>query len=323
MTKIEKFLQVAQEAIKQYGLDVVNIEYLCEETNMFFTVYTTNKLYVLKIFQEESSKLEDNLLEVFMLNEVSTKTDIIVPSVFFSKANEPIVFCEDIDGNIKRIALYDYLEGTDFDGLETKENVFELGKIVGKMHKASQTFVLPNTMDPKKWDQVFYYRDEEVLYNKEPYRTFYEEEDILLLDQLIPYVNGKLKEYYKDSVFLIHADLNPWNVKLHEGAIRLFDFEEGMVGSFLHELAIFLFYYKYDSRNVYHEFKEAFIKGYEEVLEVPEYDEFDIELLMLARRLNFINYILMINDNPKDYIRLNMKRIKDVLKQYNLDFPLK
>ncbi len=321
MGKYDRYKNLATLALKNYDIDVLGVTFLVEETNVFFEVITKDNKYVLKVFQEESSKLEDNLIEVFFLDEITKRTNLIVPSVLHSKTGKAITFVYDETEKLeKRFCVYNFLEGVDIDGFETIENIVELGKATAILHKASKEISIPISMKPKRWDNVFYYRDEEVLYNTEEYKQYYKKEDIQLLDKLIKYVNEKLQHYYLCETFLLHADLNPWNVKLENGKIRLFDFEEGMIGSFIHEIAIFLFYYKYDERDNYEDMKNAFIKGYSEILDVPKFDEFDIELLMIARRLNFINYILMINDSPNDYIELNMKRIKEFCLKYDLHF---
>lgn len=316
----EKFHYIVEDAMKLYAIDPIGIEFLCEETNVFYLVYTSSSKVVLKIFQEESSKLEDNLIEMYLLEQITLKSDIIVPKVIQTKKGEHIGFVYDSKDNInKRVALYEFLEGEDIDQIETVDLICKLGKETAKLHNLTKTLSIPKDMHPKKWDKVFYYRDEEVLYNQERYKHYFGDENVKFLDQLIAFVNEKLSSFYNKESFLIHADLNPWNVKVFDEEIRLFDFEEGMIGSFIHEFAIFLFYYKYDNRDVYNAFKNAFLKGYEEVSGPTSYNEFDIEILMLARRLNFLNYILMISDDPTGYIHLNLKRVKETVFSLNIN----
>jgi len=316
----EHYNHLVQEAIKHYDIQAENIEYFIEETNIFYKIDAKQGIYMLKIFQEDSSKIEDNLAEVYFINEIATKTDIIVPKVISTKDNESILQLENNNfPDKKRIALYEYIDGVDFNGNETRELFQKLGEATAKLHIASKELVIPNNINPKKWDKVFYYRGEEAIYNTNKYHKFITKDDRLLLDKFIPYLNNKLQSYYTRESFIIHADLNPWNVRIHKNEIRLLDFEEAMYASEIHDLAILLFYYRYDPNYNYQEVKEDVFKGYQKQRELPIITEFDIDLLIMARTTNFINYVLILYDDPTEYIKNRMKRIREFITEYKIN----
>ncbi len=319
MSKYKPYENLAREALKNYDLEVVNIEFLIEETNIFYTLHTNHSKYVLKIFQEESSKFEDNLIEALLLKEVTSKTNIVVPSILPTKNNEEILFVSTDGFPIKkRVAIYRFVEGTHFDQHETSEMFFELGKTMALLHQATKQITLPDTLKPKRWDKVFYYRDEEVVFKQEKYKKYFSEDDICFYDKFNQYLNKVLPDFYKDDTYLLHADFNPWNILVHNNEIRLLDFEEGMEGSVVHEMAICLFYYRYDQKFNYSDVKNQLYKGYEQITPLPKISDFDIDLLIMARTANFINYVLLIHDDPKDYIKERIKRIKDFLDNYEI-----
>lgn len=319
MKNYEKYIVIAREALKQYDLDVKSIDFLIEETNIFFTLQTTNKKYVLKVFQEESSKLEDNLIEAALLKEVSQRTDIIVPSMLSSKSKEEIVFVNTSDfKETKRVAIYNFVEGKHFDQFETNELFYKLGRTMAKLHEATKEINLPNNLVPKRWDKVFYYREEEVVFKEEKYRIYFSDEDIIFYDKFNQFLDKELPKYYKDEIYLLHADFNPWNILIHNDEIRLLDFEEGMEGSVIHEMAICLFYYRYDLNFDYVTVKKSLFNGYNSITQLPEISDYDIDLLIMARTANFINYVLLIHDDPKEYITQRIKRIKEFLDNYEI-----
>ncbi len=321
--EIERFKKVAVLGLKEYDLNYDSIEFLTEETNVFFEVKGKDH-FVLKIFQEESSKLEDNLIEAFTLDQISNKTNIVVPTIIKSRNDQQIVFVESTDfDTVKRVAVYKYVEGKNFDGLETLPLFERLGEVTAIIHKASKTIVIPSHLEPKKWNQVFYYRDEEAVYHKKEYSKYFSDEDKALLDAFIKYLNKMLPKYYVEKPFLIHADLNPWNIKLHNGEIRLLDFEEGIVGNAIHDIAIMLFYYRYDPNVNYNDIKKAYFEGYRKILDLEDLSDFDIELLIMARITNFINYDLLVDKDPLEYIQENIKKIKDFIKLYKIDLAMK
>lgn len=313
-----KYKKIALKALEKFDINYDHIDFLIEETNVFFEVFGKDHC-VLKIFQEESSKIEDNLIEEFLLDEISKRTDIVVPSMIPSKNGDKIVFIdsENFD-TAKRVAVYHYVEGKDFDGIETLDLFEMLGKVTAQLHLASKEIIIPHEMKPKKWDKVFYYREEVAVYHQKKYSHIFSTDDLIFLDRFIEYLDNQLPTYYKEESFLIHADLNPWNVKIHEGAIRLLDFEEGMLGCALQDIAIMLFYYRYDPKYNYQEVKEHYLKGYSSMYKLPDFTDFDIDLLIMARTTNFINYTLLIHEDPKDYIQARIKRIKDFIRDYEI-----
>lgn len=319
MRKDKGYLEdIVNKAMLLYSLTVNQTEFLIEETNIFYKLDTNEGQFVLKIFQEESSKLEDNLIEAHMLEYVSSHSTIMVPKMLASRQNKYIEFVEDQKGINRRVAIYLYLEGEDIDSNETDETFFDIGVLMADLHNCTKNIILPKELNPKRWDKVFYYRDEYAIYNEEKYDKYFTKEDRMLLDKVIPYVNMKLAHFYDRESFLIHGDMNPWNIKLHKGTLRLFDFEEGMEGNEIHDLAIMLFYYRYDKNFNYEKVKKNVIAGYESIRNLPKFSDFDIDLLIIARTLNFINYVLIIHEDPTNYIKVRMDRVREFLLHYSI-----
>lgn len=112
---------------------------------------------------------------------------------------------------------------------------------------------------------------------------------------------------------MIHGDFNPWNIKVHKGNIRLLDFEDTSIGQPIHDIATLFFYYQYDDN--YKKYQDAFYKGYKAVKDIERHQDSELNLLMIARRVNFMNYILEINDAPEKYISTNIVRVEKYLKE--------
>jgi Ser/Thr protein kinase RdoA (MazF antagonist) len=314
----EKYKQIAIEALKQYDVKYDTLDFLTEETNVFFDV-KGKEHYVIKICQEESSILEDNLIEAFYLDQVSSKTDIVVPNIIRSKKDEVAVFVNsDLFKIEKRAILYEFVDGIDFDENETDELFYELGRVTAKMHNATENVVLPKELTPRKWDDVFYFKGEVAVYHEEKYKEYFSEEDVLLLDNVIKFLNKHLKGYSNEQNFLIHGDLNPWNARLHNGTIRVLDFEDCIMGTAVQDIAIMLFYYRYDPNNDFHKIKKLYIDGYKSIREVREITDYELNLLMVARTVNFVNYVLVIEDFTQKYIDRCLKRIRDFIKEFNI-----
>ncbi len=319
MNNETKNKRVALKALEKYSFNVKNVEFLIEETNVFFLVHTDTEKVVLKIFQEESSKIEDNLVEVYFMEQITDNTDILIPEVVVNNDGDKVFFVYNDDFKMpKRVAVYKFLEGEDFNEIETDELFYKLGKVIAKLHNMSKELVIPKELEPKKWDDVFYYRDEYAMYNETRFHKFICKEDRELLDEFIPFLNRELMKLYQEPTYLIHADLNPWNIKVHNNEIRLLDFEEGMVGNIIHEMAILIFYYRYDKNYDYKKIKKQVFAGYEEITKLPEISDFVIDMLIMARTVNFVNYVLILYDDPTEYIKNRMIRIREFLSSYKV-----
>lgn len=315
-----KFEAVAKKAIKKYNINVKKIRFLTEETNVFYEILTeSEKKYVLKIYQEESSNINDNIAEHYLLEVIHDKTPVTTAKVIKNKDNETVTKIKYPNKRgYKRTALYEYLDGRTIDGIENLEYFRKMGKILASMHLATKDLNLPDYVNPKRYDKVFYFEGEEAIYHKLKYKKHLTKEMVEILDELIPYLNIKLYNLYKDQEpQLIHGDLNPWNIKVYNDQIRIFDFEEALFGLPIHDIAIFLYYYYNHQTLKYYEIKKEFLTGYFEVTELPDnVTDTNLEMIMMARRINFFNYVLYIRKNPKKYIEMSFPKIREYYFSY-------
>jgi len=314
LERLQILKKVAERALLDYDIEYKEIEFLVEETNVFFKIKASDETqYALKIFQEESTDLNDNKAEIFFLSNLK---NIETPVVILNKYSEGITIVDSELTEIpKRVAVYSWLQGEDFDGKETPDNFQKLGRLAAQLHVQTAEFTIPKTIHPKKWDKVFYYPDEKAVYKQEKYRKNITEQTIEIMDKIIPILNEKLANLYNgQQPQLIHADLNPWNVKIYNDKLRVLDFEEAMFGLPIHDLAIIFFYYKNDKNFNYEEVKANVIKGYNEVFPERVFDDETLDMLMIARRVNFLNYSLYLEDAPEEY----MKRSTNLIRSYLL-----
>ncbi len=314
-----KFKGVAKKALSHYDFKVEELKFLVEETNIFYYVKTKDKNYALKIYQEESSNLNDNLAEHYLISVVKAKTDVLTPIPVKNKEGSTVTkILYNNQRGYKRVALYEYVSGESIVGLEDDDYFRAIGSLIAKMHVATKDIFFPDYVNPKKWDKVFYYENEKALYKDSKYSKIVTEEMIEILDKLIPYINQKLKELYEeDKPQLIHGDINPWNVKKLNNQLILYDFEEALLAYPLHDIATFMYYYKFDETQDYRHVYEVFMDGYKSITDAPyNLTEKSLELVMMARRINFFNYSLFINPNPKEYIEMSFSRIKEYFLSY-------
>jgi Ser/Thr protein kinase RdoA (MazF antagonist) len=118
----------------------------------------------------------------------------------------------------------------------------------------------------------------------------------------------------EDNQILIHGDLHYWNVHVHRGELTVIDFEDVMRGYPVQDIAITLSYG--NQREDYPDLRAAFERGYTSVRAWPAESERQIQTLIAARNVMFINYVARIDAAPQDYVETRCKRLERFLTTY-------
>lgn len=313
-----RYGSIVDEALKQYNINFVKADFFSDYTNVLYKVVgNAEEVYGLKICRDESTTLEDNLCEAFFLSLFSNADDFLVPRVILNRYGMGVTFVSSAFFETpRRTILYKWVEGKEFEKNRTDDLFYELGKSIAQLHKATDGITIPADIKPKRWDKVFYFRGEEVVFENEIYRDKFGEKGIGIYKKAISFADEHLhKMINKYPLNLLHGDINPWNVLLCNGKLGIIDFEDSILGYSAQDIAILLYYYRYHDE--YKVFKKSLLSGYNSELPKARFDEFELEILMIARRLNFINYVLIIQENPWEYINTSLKRVDDFMRTYS------
>ncbi|WP_128894102.1 phosphotransferase enzyme family protein [Longirhabdus pacifica] len=323
MENRKKFDHIAQLAVERYDVPLKSTSYLTEETNVFYKwVDVENNVYALKIYQEESSTLEDNQAELFYMDIVVKKNSVVIPSVVRGKDGKFVqLISSEHFAFPKRVVLFTWLEGEDLDGHENEARFIQLGEKMAHLHEATLGVKIPDHVHPRKWDKVLYFKGEQAVYKEKQYQRFLTEEYHQLMDQIIPFLDQELAKFYvhhSNDIQFIHADLNPWNVRVDGDEMSILDFEDCMLALPVHEFACVLYYYNYDENFDIEKVKEQLYQGYEKVRTLPHFTDYDLDVLMTARRVNYLNYVLQVDDDPVPFINKSLPIVRDFLRKYGI-----
>ncbi len=303
--RIRRLRSLVFEALEAYDFQVEQVKFFTIETNTMFQIRTADgEKLMLRIYSEEESTIKENQAEVFWLNALIRDTDLKVTEPVARRDGEYIttVSVPGIPGE-RRCALFKWIPGRVLENSLSPENYFKFGQSLAKLHNHSSTLKpLPADIQPKKWDKVFYYPDEPMVYNTPQYRHLFPPERIGVLEKVIDLAEGVFARIFatKDDQILIHGDLHFWNVHLHRGKLYLIDFEDINLGYPIQDIAVTLYYGR--DRDGYPEWKAAFKSGYSSIRDWPEESERTLETLMAARTVMFINYVARIDPSPEEYI---------------------
>jgi Ser/Thr protein kinase RdoA (MazF antagonist) len=186
---------------------------------------------------------------------------------------------------------------------------------MAKLHNHAETLSLPTQLRPKRWDRVFYYPDEPVVYNTPEYSHVFTPQQVALMERGIAGVEPILANLYRElgRPFLIHADLHFWNVHIYRGQLYVIDFEDLALGYPVQDIAICLYYLRNTSD--YIELTAAFQAGYATERVWPSFSQRDLHTLWAARMLNFANYAAQVDDpqGAREFISERCKELEELL----------
>jgi Ser/Thr protein kinase RdoA (MazF antagonist) len=303
--KLRRLHHLATTVLEEYDLDVKWVKFMVIETNTMFKVQSVEgENYVLRIYSDEETTLAENRTEIFWLQALMRDTDLRVSEPvprrdgeFISLANVPGVPGE------KRCVLFRWIPGRELENYLNPGNYFKLGVVMARLHNHAETLrPLPPFVRPKKWDRAFYYPDEPVVYNTGAYQHLFPPDRIAVIDEVISKADGEFARLYADleRQIIIHGDLHFWNVHVYRGQLYIMDFEDVMLGYPVQDVAITLYYGR--DFEQYSQLRGAFKAGYTSIRTWPVEREGQIETLIAARSVNFINYVARIDPSPEEYI---------------------
>ena len=296
--QILRLRQLAIQALSEYAIDVACVRYLTtESTTMFRVEARDGSKYVLRLYSELDSSLAENVTEMFWLSALARDTDLRVTQPVARKDGEYLTFVSvsGIPGE-KRCALYKWVPGVQLEKHVSPRTYRQLGSIMAKLHNHAESLTLPANIRPKRWDKVFYYPDEPVVYNTPEFSHLFPPEKLAIMERAWQRLDPFLKDLYQRSgkPMLVHADLHFWNVHVYRGELYVIDFEDIVLGYPLHDIAISLYYLR--NRADYPELALAFEAGYIAERDWPSFTQSDLRLLWASRMTNFINYVAHVDE---------------------------
>jgi Ser/Thr protein kinase RdoA (MazF antagonist) len=286
------------------------------ETNTMFKVQSSEgENFVLRIYSDEETTLTENQTEIFWLQALLRDTEIKVSEPVARKDGE-FISIADVPGvpGEKRCVLFRWIPGRVLEKHLNPANYFKLGQVMARLHDHSESLrPLPSSIRPKRWDQVFYYPDEPVVFNTAPYQHLFPPKCLAVINDVISIADEEFTRLYADLArqIIIHGDLHYWNVHLYRDQLYVLDFEDVMLGYPVQDVAVTLYYGR--DRDQYPDLFAAFKDGYTSLRAWPVERIGQLDTLMAARSVNFINYVARIDPSPEEYIQEKCDELKDFL----------
>lgn len=305
--QIQSLIEPAKAILAQYGLKDFELENINHEYNSTFSVVTaTGEKFALRV-NVNSDRTEKNIAaELTFVNTLAQSGEfrVAVPvrnlaGEFVSKAHH------EASGKELLCVLFSWLEGEDVGDEPTLEVVYEIGALMARLHEATKGLALPSGQELPALDDFMWHVEDFLL----GARSVLNSEEKAKIAAGRKAIETELSALFSEGQFqLIHADLHGWNLKLHDGQLSVFDFDDSGIGLPIQDLATAIYYLDTDEQIA------AMKAGYASVRELPNCSERQMKALLLQRRIHLLNYLYE-TQNPEhrellpDYQVETMRRI--------------
>jgi Ser/Thr protein kinase RdoA (MazF antagonist) len=313
--KLRRLRGLADEALTRYDLEVRRIRLIALQRNTTFRVDTTDRrTFALRIGAPPSRSEVDVGTELAWLDAL---------------ARDPLISAARPIRNRKRLlmtpvwhegvpeqrtcVLFEWMPGQPIGELASPVDYEMLGELAASLHEHGARWKPGRRrLRPLVWDRVFYYPDEPVVLYDGRFRRVMTPERTEVIKEVEARAAKELTRLHKKvPLIMLHGGLQPWNVHLHGGRLHVRDFENVMLGAPVQDLAITLFHSRPFEN--YDNLLSSFVDGYRSVREWPVEYEGQVLLLMAARSVMLINYILRMGFESEEFVATSIEQMKHLV----------
>jgi Ser/Thr protein kinase RdoA (MazF antagonist) len=232
---------------------------------------------------------ENLLAEAIWLEALSTDTDIGAPHVICTRNGDHVVPMTGFGvPSTWNATLMTWVNGRLLAHYLTNENLNRMGELFAKLHVHGKTWQPPGSFSTKRFEAFLSRGEPDVLFNDGASQNFADEDRRVFL-RAREWVDREYSLLPRNDLRVIHCDLWHENIKVDNGKLRPFDFEDTIWGYRLHDIAMGMLDLLETVGNTrYRELLQSFRSGYEKLLEWPTGN---LEVLQIGRLLWKTNWV--------------------------------
>jgi Ser/Thr protein kinase RdoA (MazF antagonist) len=312
--RVRRLHGLARRVLASYPFTVRRLRCIARETNTTFRVDTASgDVFALRVSPPPSDTALDTPSELAWLEALADAEgiDTVGPVPDRNGCLMSTVEHPGVDGP-RTCVVFSWLPGRPVGDDAAPDDYRRLGVVAARLHDRAERWTAPAGFSPVVWDRVFYYPTEPVVLYEDRFRSLMTPERTRVVRAVEARAAAELTRLHRERpIMVLHGDLHPWNVHRHRDGLLVFDFEDVMLGAAVQDVAITLFYNR--DRPDYRDLRAAFEEGYRSLRRWPVEYEGQLELLMAARTVMFINYVLRMGIDPEEHVPRMTGRIRGVL----------
>jgi len=313
--KIRRLRGLAEDALTHYDVEARHLTCVARQRNTTFRVDTTDRrVFALRVGDRPSQTDVDTSTELAWLDALARDPLISASRPIRNRKRKLITLVRSEGVPEKRICvLFDWIPGQPIGDAASLVDYGMLGELAALLHEQAERWKPGRRrLRPLVWNRVFYYPDEPVVLYDGRFRRVMTPERIEIVREVEALATSELARLQEDvPSIMLHGGLQPWNVHLHGGRLHVLGFEDVMLGAPVQDLAITLS----QSRHLedYEGLLAAFVEGYRSIREWPVEYEGQVLVLMAARTVMLINYLLRRGFEAEGFVATAVEQIVEVL----------
>jgi Ser/Thr protein kinase RdoA (MazF antagonist) len=293
MMNDKTFLHLAIEALRNYGLEDVQLTRLGGASNTNFKVDADDKSYLLRLHTSACHDRVTISSELAWLSSLRSDTTLVIPKPIVN-LNRELVTGVPADSEPETLCtLMSWVEGKIPPTVDTltNEQLAEVGSLMAQLHIRSQQIELPEGFKRQTFDKAYFSGRLKVLYTALS-NTELDKSDLNSLKVNASHIinNFAQLERKQDSFGIIHADFHSGNYLLCDGKVCIIDFDRCGFGFYLYDLALALMELEEQQRKV-------FLQGYKTVKPLPT-DYINLKQVFLC--LAYLDNLSFLVANPEE-----------------------
>ena len=308
----------AEGTIELYGLSAsVSFELLTYRENAVYRVSQPDTApTVLKVLRPGYHSKAALLSDIAWCDELRAN-GVDTAEAVANRDGRRLTRLGELDGTPVYGVLYAWLDGAPPREDEIVDTYHQLGAVSARVHQISNAWARPDWFVRHSWDA-------DGLVGANPFWGSFLDLPSLtdtqrdLFGRAADKVHAQLRAFGTgpDRFGLIHADLSPENVFLHQGQVRIIDFDDAGFGWFLSDLATSLSLLL--TEDFVDDVRDAWIAGYREVGVLPDSHLQQLPALMVARLLSGVGWMHTRSDT--DMAKAMTEPVVDLATHYATEY---
>ncbi|MBW6467162.1 MAG: phosphotransferase [Brevefilum sp.] len=298
--KLRRLRKLALAGLSHYDLPDPQLTYHGFETNLMYRVTTARgERFMLRLAYPGWRTLADLTAEALWLTALSEDTDIPVPAVLLTRDGALVLSVTSPEvPDVWPMTLMRYVPGRLLGHYLTPVNLEKMGNLFARLHQHGADWTPPANFTTRRFEHWLSRGEPDLISSdggnreNEVQGKHYAEISPLhraWIDRMIDLVEEAYQGLDRFDLRVIHCDLWHDNIKLHQGVLSPFDFEDTVWGYRAHDIAMaMLDLLETVGEARYEGLLTAFAVGYQAFLPWPEAR---IEPFQIGRLLWKINWV--------------------------------
>ena len=293
--KIQRYRRVLSRGLSEYPLKIDTVHYVSYDSRLVFRIISDQGNFAAKFYNPSEHDFSQLVGEIEFLKYLSECSALSVETPLANNSGEYITT---IDSHwlpeTTHMVLCSWVPGRQLSDLSTR-SYYYLGTCIAMLHEVSASFRPARDFSILTNDRIFYWDEEVILSRTDPDLLSPRRQEHFRIGSSISQ-DAIDQAWHENSPIVIHNDPHPCNLKIHQGKISMYDFEDIAFGRPEQDIGTALYHVRF--RNDFSLFYDSFRSGYEEIQPWPITSDQVLDAFIMARLIMFANYVINYDINP-------------------------